>query len=67
VDFDTVLDGKTVYRRTLKSGESVALVLNGSPARPRALVFRVSEAFVPKHLGISQDRRELALLSTEPR
>jgi O-antigen ligase len=66
VDFDTVLEGRTVYRRRLKAGESVELLLSGSPARQRALIFRVSEAFVPKRLGLSQDRRELALLSIEP-
>jgi O-antigen ligase len=67
VDFDTTLDGRTVYRGTLKAGESVTLLLSGSPVRPRALLFGVSEAFVPKRLGISEDRRELALLSIEPR
>jgi len=67
VEFDTTLDGRTVYRRTLKAGESVTLLLSGSPVRPRALLFRVSEAFVPKRLGLSEDRRELALLSIEPR
>jgi hypothetical protein len=67
VDFDTLLEGRTVYRRRLKAGESVELLLSGSPTRPRALVFHVSEAFVPKRLGLSQDRRELALLSIEPR
>ncbi len=67
VDFDTTLDGRIVYRRRLKAGESVALLLSGSPDRPRALAFHVSEAFVPKRLGISEDRRELALLSIEPR
>jgi O-antigen ligase len=67
VDIDTTLDGRTVYRRSLKAGESVTLLLSGSPLRPRALVFRVSEAFVPKRLGLSQDRRELGLLAIEPR
>ena len=66
-DLDAVLDGRTVYRRTLKPGETVQLLLSGAPAVPRALLFRVSEAFVPKRLGLSQDRRELALLSIEPR
>jgi len=53
--------------RTLKAGESVSLTLQGSPDRPRAIVFEVSRAFVPKRLGLSQDRRELGLLSIEPR
>jgi hypothetical protein len=67
VDIDATLNGLTVYRRSLKAGESVTLLLSGSPLQPRALVFRVSEAFVPKRLGLSQDRRELGLLSLEPR
>ena len=67
VDVEVTLDGRTIFRRTLKAGESATLRLNGSPLRPRAILFNVSQAFVPKRLGLSQDRRELALLSIEPR
>ena len=59
--------GRPDYRRNLKAGESVTLALAGSPEAPRAVVFEVSRAFVPKRLGLSQDRRELGLLSTESR
>jgi hypothetical protein len=67
VDVEVALDGRTIFRRPLKAGESAMLRLNGSPLRPRAFLFKVSRAFVPKRLGLSQDRRELALLSIEPR
>jgi O-antigen ligase len=66
VDVEVTLDGRTIFRRALKAGESATLRLNGSPLRPRAIIFNVSQAFVPKRLGLSQDRRELALLSIEP-
>jgi O-antigen ligase len=67
VDLAATLDGRDVFRRRLAAGESVTLRLNGASSRPRALLFRVSDAFVPKRLGLSQDRRELGLLSVEPR
>ena len=67
VDVDVTLEGRTVLRRTLQAGESVTLRLNGAPLRPRAFLFEVSRAFVPRRLGLSDDRRELALLSIEPR
>jgi O-antigen ligase len=57
--------GSEVYRRSLRAGESVTLALRGPSDHPRAVVFEVSRAFVPKRLGLSQDRRELALLTTE--
>jgi len=65
-DLAATADGRTEFRRTLRAGESVSLLLRGSPDRPRAIVFEVSRAFVPKRLGLSQDRRELGLLSIEP-
>ncbi len=67
MDLTATLEGRPVFRRALKAGESVSLRLQGSPSHPRAVVFEVSWAFVPKRLGLSQDRRELGLLSTEPR
>jgi O-antigen ligase len=67
VDLTARLDGRTVFRRSLKAGESVALRLHGSPVHSRAIVFEVSSAFVPKRLNLSQDRRELGLLAIEPR
>jgi O-antigen ligase len=67
VDLSATLEGRPVFLRSLKVGESVALRLQGSAGRPRAVVFEVSWTFVPKRLGLSQDRRELGLLSIEPR
>jgi O-antigen ligase len=67
VDLTATLEGRPVFRRLLKAGESVALALQGSPDHPRAVVFETPWAFVPKRIGLSQDRRELALLAIEPR
>jgi O-antigen ligase len=67
VDVDVTLEGRSVFHRALQAGEAATLRLNGSPARPRAFLFNVSRAFVPRRLGLSDDRRELALLSIEPR
>ena len=66
VDIDVTLEGTTVLRRALGAGESATIRLNGSPLRHRAFLFKVSQAFFPKRLGLSSDRRELALLSIEP-
>ena len=65
VDLDAKVGGQSVFRKTLKAGEAMRLRLNGSLAGPRVVVFDVSRAFVPKRLGLSQDRRELGLLSIE--
>ena len=65
VDLAVKADGQTVFRRTLKAGEAVRLRLNGLSGKPRVFLFAVSRAFVPKSLGLSQDRRELGLLSIE--
>ncbi len=67
MDLTATVEGRPVFRRSLKAGESVTLLLLPSPDHPRAIVFEVSWAFVPKRLGLSQDRRELGLLATEPR
>ena len=67
VDIDVTLEGRTVFRRALKAGESATLRLNGSILRPRAFLFEVSRFFVPRRLGLSEDRREIGLLSVEPR
>ena len=63
---EATVAGKRVFQKTLKAGEVLQLRLNASPEGPRAFVFTVSRAFVPKRLGLSQDRRELGLLSVEP-
>lgn len=67
VEIDVTLGGRTVFRRALKAGESATLRLNGSTLRPRAFLFEVSRSFVPRRLGLSEDRREIGLLSIEPR
>jgi len=66
VEVSANVDGRRAYRRSLRAGESVSLALTGSPGSGRAFVFQVSRSFVPKRLGVSPDRRELGLLSTEP-
>jgi O-antigen ligase len=65
VDVSATVDERRTYRRSLKAGESIVLALKGSSEGPRPIVFEVSRAFIPKRLGISQDRRELGLLSIE--
>ncbi len=65
VDLDVKADGRTVFRKMLRAGEAIRLRLNGSPEKPRVFLFAASRAFVPKRLGLSQDRRELGLLSVE--
>src|SRR5512143_348837 len=59
VELTAKVSGRPAYRRSLKPGESITLALAGSPGGPRAVIFEVSRAFVPKRLGVSQDRREL--------
>jgi O-antigen ligase len=65
VDVQALVGGRTVWRQVLSPGETTHLLLTGGTDRPRAVVFRVSRAFVPRRLRLSQDRRELALLSSE--
>jgi hypothetical protein len=56
-------DGERVlYGRSLKPGEAVHLAL-WSGGRPRAFLFELDRAFVPKRLTGSDDRRELGLLA----
>jgi hypothetical protein len=64
VALEARVGGQTVYRRSLAAGEGVTLRLSAGGA-PRAFVFSVSGSFVPRRLGLSGDRRELGLLSTE--
>jgi len=58
-------DGRVVWRESLAAGQSTRLKLLGTPDRPGAFVFRVSRAFIPRRLRISDDPRELGLLSVE--
>ncbi len=59
-------DGRPVFRRTLEPGEGLTLSLSGTSARARILRFTLSRAFVPKRLGLSDDRRELGLVAVFP-
>lgn len=63
---ESQVDGRDVWRRTLRPGESVLLRLTAPASSPAAVRFRVSRTFVPKRLGISGDRRELGLLAVFP-
>ena len=65
LDVEAAIDGRIVWRRSLAPGEATHLILSGSSQRPQAVVFRVSRAFVPRRWGLSEDRRELGLLSAE--
>jgi O-antigen ligase len=56
---------RVLYRRSVRPGESVNLAL-WSGGRPRAFVFALDRAFVPKRLTGSEDRRELGLLAVLP-
>jgi O-antigen ligase len=65
LDVEAAIDGRIVWHRSLAPGEATHLILSGSSQRPQAVVFRVSRAFVPRRWGLSEDRRELGLLSAE--
>jgi hypothetical protein len=65
LDVEAAVHGRIVWHRSLAPGEVTHLILSGSSERPRAVVFRVSRAFVPRRWGLSEDRRELGLLSAE--
>jgi hypothetical protein len=59
-------DGRTVLERTLAPGQALPLRLSAGPDGPRVFRFTLSRAFVPKHLGLSPDRRELGLVAVFP-
>jgi hypothetical protein len=65
VDVEAVVNERVVWRQSLAPGEAATLRLVGAPHRAGAVVFRVSRAFVPRRLRLSDDRRELGLLSVE--
>ncbi len=58
--------GRRVYARTLSPGQAVSLRLNAAAGEARVVRFAVSQAFVPKRLGLSSDRRELGLVAVFP-
>jgi hypothetical protein len=57
------VEGRTAWRRSLDPGEATRLALTNRFGAPRAFLFSLSRAFVPKRLGLSEDRRELGLVS----
>ncbi len=66
VELSAEADGKTVLHRELEPGEGLALRLSAPPERARVVRFSLSRAFVPRHLGLSADRRELGMVAVFP-
>ena len=58
--------GARAFRRELRPGQSLGLLLRGRPTEPVVIRFSLSRAFVPKRLGLSSDRRELGLVAVFP-
>jgi len=54
---------RTLFRRSLVPGEAVSVLLKGAAGRPTPFLFHLSRTFVPKRLGLSDDRRELGLVA----
>jgi hypothetical protein len=57
--------GSILLRRTFQPGQGRVVRLKNPGGPPRAFLFELSRAFVPKRLGLSGDRRELGLVSVE--
>ncbi len=66
VDIEATVDGGLVFEHRLVPGQAVALRLSAPADRARIVLFRVSRSFVPKRLGLSDDRRELGLVAVMP-
>ena len=66
VELRAEADGRTVLERKLEPGQGLPLKLSAGEREPRIFRFTVSRAFVPKHLGLSPDRRELGLVAVFP-
>jgi O-antigen ligase len=66
VEVDARDGDQIAWRRTLAPGDSVALRLSARRSAGRPILFRLSRTFVPKRLGISDDRRELGLTAVLP-
>jgi len=58
-------EGRVVWRESLAAGQSTRLRLSGRSDHPSPFVFRISRTFIPRRLRISDDPRELGLLSVE--
>jgi O-antigen ligase len=59
-------DGRTALEKTLAPGQGLPLRLSSGAREPRIFRFTLSRAFVPKHLGLSPDPRELGLVAVFP-
>ena len=66
VELRAEADGRTVLEKTLVPGQGLPLRLSAGVRQPRVFHFSLSRAFVPKHLGLSPDRRELGLVAVFP-
>jgi O-antigen ligase len=66
VELRAEADGQTVLRKTLAPGQGLPLRLSAGATEPRVFRFTLSRAFVPKHLGLSADRRELGIVAVFP-
>ena len=59
-------DGREVLSRTIAPGQGLPLRLSAGLREPRVFRFTLSRSFVPKHLGLSADRRELGIVAVFP-
>lgn len=66
VELSAESDGRMVLRRELVPGQGLSLRLAAPAERPRVVRFALSRAFVPRHLGLSADRRELGMVAVFP-
>jgi hypothetical protein len=49
----------------LPPGEGVTLTLSAPASAGGEIVFRLSRSFIPRRLGLSQDRRRLGVMAME--
>jgi len=66
VDLIAEADGQEVLSRTIAPGQGLPLRLSAGSREPRVFRFTLSRSFVPKHLGLSADRRELGVVAVFP-
>ncbi len=63
VEMTVSAEDRTLFRRSFVPGEAISLFLKGAARKPTPFLFHLSRAFVPKRLGLSDDRRELGLVA----
>jgi O-antigen ligase len=66
VALEASADGRLVFEHRFVPGEAIVLRLAAPPDRARVVLFSLSRSFVPKGLGLSEDRRELGLVAVMP-